>query len=299
MPTRPERRYDIEADWVLLSRCTFRCPYCFFDPALLSRPAKSVPPEQLARFFDGTGWTWMLHLTGGEPFLYPDFVELCRLLASRHYISLNTNCQSAAVRDFVRLVKPDRVGFMNCGMHLTYRRERVGTERFVENFRLLRQSGFPAFASCVMSPELFPTFRGEWQRFADAGVVLIPKSLQGKYRGRLYPEAYSDEERGVFREFHGLAERHYRAEFASKPEPPTVNPLLDVELFLSAGSPDYRGRLCGAGQEFVRIREDGTIRRCGAGDVLGNVADGLFLRRSGPSICTETECPYFCVKYAQ
>lgn len=37
-------RYDIEADWILMSTCQFRCEYCFWDKEALA--AKISPPAE-------------------------------------------------------------------------------------------------------------------------------------------------------------------------------------------------------------------------------------------------------------
>src|SRR6266581_3924392 len=90
--TTTGKPYDIEADWILMSTCNYRCVYCFWDTEALGR--KIAPPahvQQLASFFDNSSLTWLLHLTGGEPFHYPQFVELCQLLTRNHFISINTN----------------------------------------------------------------------------------------------------------------------------------------------------------------------------------------------------------------
>ena len=71
--------YDIEADWMLLLTCNFRCPYCFIDPKLPGAKIQRVgTPEQWVEGFRRTGKTWLLHMTGDEPARHPDFVELAR-----------------------------------------------------------------------------------------------------------------------------------------------------------------------------------------------------------------------------
>lgn len=291
--------YDVEADWILMTTCNFRCNYCFWTSDHLSRPIEPpAPVEQLASFFDQTGLTWLLHLTGGEPFAYPRFVELCQLLTGRHWISINTNADlSKRVKKFADTVDPERVMFVNAGLHFEEREERGRVDQFLTNVRILEASRFKVFATAVMHPSLFKQFGSVWDYCAERGVVLIPKAFQGEFGGRTYPADYTEVQRDVIREYSARSADAYEAIFSRMPEPPTVNPLLDSERFLY-GLPDYRGLPCLAGDRFVRIREDGEIRRCGPGDVIGNVVTGEFSRRVGPSTCVELECPYFCEKYA-
>ena len=73
--------YDVEADWLLLLTCNFRCPYCFYADIQKTEPIMVFGnPQQWKEAFDRTGKTWLLHITGGEPSLYSDFVKLCKAL---------------------------------------------------------------------------------------------------------------------------------------------------------------------------------------------------------------------------
>ncbi|MGH2443482.1 MAG: radical SAM protein [Chloroflexota bacterium] len=295
--TTTAERYDIEADWSLMSTCNYRCEYCFWDSEALGRKIKPPAPiDTLSRFFDDTSLTWLLHLTGGEPFHYPRFVELCRLLTQRHFISINTNADSDRVRTFSEIIDPARVDFINCGVHVQQREERNRAEAFVRNVHFLRDAGFDAFASCVMYPPVFPDFSETWERYAQDDVILIPKAFRGIYQGRPYPEAYSDSQRALFIEYSLRAEQECREQITRRAVRPSIDPFLDRERFLH-GTEDCRGRMCRAGRDFVRIWDTGEIRRCGPADVIGNVAEGWFHRRNGPSPCIETECPYFCARY--
>ena len=293
-----DRPIDIEADWTLMRTCNFRCTYCFWDAEDLGRriaPVASV--ERLAAFFDDTGFVWLLHLTGGEPFIYPEFVDLCRLLTRNHLLSLNTNADSTRrIQDFAQCIDPARVRYINAGIHIDERVRRRRTEAFLDNVRHLRERGFAVFVTCVMHPGVFPSFENLWKYCSEQDVFIIPKAFQGAVSGREYPQAYSSHEREIFRLYSRRAAERYADLFNAMPCSPTVDPLLDAEKFLD-GLPDHRGSLCNAGHTFVRIRENGEIRRCGSGDILGNVVHGTFTRRPGPGVCSWQECPYFCEKH--
>lgn len=290
-------RYDVEADWILMSTCNFRCTYCYWSPEDLGRKIHPIAdPQTLNSFFDQTNLTWLLHLTGGEPFHYPKFIELSTLLTGRHFISINTNADSRRIPSFVDVVDPTRVDFINCGAHVEQRTDSSQVERFIGNYRTFIDAGFDAFASCVMYPPIFPQFAKTWGDYAREGVALIPKALQGIHFGRLFPESYTPTERSLFIEYSERAQELYRGQIVQRRVRPTIDPFLDRELFLD-GLADHRGSMCFAGRHFVRIREDGEIRRCGPGDVVGHLTEGWFERRPGPSRCVDVECPYFCQKY--
>ena len=74
------------------------------DQFLLQLHLRLLPLQRAAQafadFFDSTGKTWLLHLTGGEPFAYRGFVELCAALTRNHLLSLNSNVTSRAGTGF-------------------------------------------------------------------------------------------------------------------------------------------------------------------------------------------------------
>ena len=296
-PTRVAPPYDVEADWLLLSTCNFRCEYCFWPESSLGAPiAPPAEPERLADFFDSTGLSWLLHLTGGEPFVYPRFLDLVRLLTRRHRISVNTNADSPKVTEFARSVDPADVDFVNCGLHIEQRRERRREIPFAEHVRALQDAGFSVFVTAVMYPPMIPGFPRIWDEYADKGIYLVPKALQGFHFGRSYPIGYTAAERAVFEEYAESAERAYGPSLAARAGPPTIDVFSDRRALLR-GATDYRGELCDAGLRFVRIHPDGNIYRCGPGELLGNVASHLFGRKCTATICVDEECPYFCEKY--
>ncbi len=62
--------------WKLHYRCNFRCPYCpYFDRRISEG---SLSKEDWVN-------SWNIKITGGEPFLYPSFVELITELPPEHF----------------------------------------------------------------------------------------------------------------------------------------------------------------------------------------------------------------------
>jgi MoaA/NifB/PqqE/SkfB family radical SAM enzyme len=109
-------RYDMEADWQLLNTCNYRCPYCFFPPLTLGEKLTvHAEPEVWRRVIDRTGLTWLLHITGGEPTIYPRFAELCQLLTATHYLSFSSNLTHSSVVDVAKRVDPSRISFIRRG----------------------------------------------------------------------------------------------------------------------------------------------------------------------------------------
>lgn len=290
--------YDVEADWLLLFTCNFRCPYCFFPPEMLGE--RLVPhgtPADWEAGFAATRRRWLLHVTGGEPFLHPSFVELCDRLARRHVLSINTNLSHPSVDAFAATIDPTRVHFLNAAVHPEQRTRHGGLAPFVERVHRLRDRGFMVLASVVMTPDAIERFPALDHGLRRDGIVAIPKAARGDWSGRRYPEAYTPAERAAIARWLDAARPAYAREWAWMGEAPTIAMLSDDRLLESV--PDYRGRACGSGQTFVRIDPDGTVLRCGSGERLGNVLARTVRLRDRPTPCDTTYCPYFCEKYTR
>jgi len=290
--------YDIEADWSINLLCNYVCAYCDARASKEHRLVGRISPDQYLDFFNSTGKTWMLHITGGEPFFYPGFVRLCQTLTSRHYISLNSNLSSNRVRDFAASIDVSRVQSVHCGVHVAERDRLKGWRNLHANLSSLLERGFPLFASLVMTPSAFSEYPRVAQPFTALGVPLIPKALKGRYQGRWYPQAYTPAERAQFRDFSQQAEqialtcpgqpfRHH----------PTINPLLDRN-FLD-GFPDFTGISCSAGRLLVSIGYDGNIFRCGGKTLLGNIFERRLDLLAADRPCDDSFCLYHCLRYSR
>jgi MoaA/NifB/PqqE/SkfB family radical SAM enzyme len=291
-------KFDIEAEWTLNLLCNYDCAYCFSRSSTEHQLVGRMSPEELLDFFDSTGKTWMLRLSGGEPFVYPDFVRLCRTLASRHYLSINSNLSSSRVREFAAEVDPGRVQFVHCGVHVEERDRRNDWRKLWTSVACLREGGFPLYASLVMTPAAFAEFPRVEEPFAALGVPLIPKAIRGAYEGRWYPQAYTEAERTKFRRFSEQAELVAKmGECRPDWDAITINPLLDRDYL--DGFPDFTGIPCSAGRLSVSILYDGRIFRCGQKTEVGNVFERRLQLFPEDRPCDDESCPYFCLRYSR
>jgi len=289
--------YDVEADWHLLDTCNYRCNYCFFGPeALGSKLRTFASPAGWKSAFDATGNVWLLHITGGEPSIYPGFVELCEGLTARHYLSINSNLSHSSLDTFSRQINPSRVSFINAGLHLEERERRNGHGIFLANADLLRSRNFPILVSLVATPTALERFQEAIALLKPIGLFPIPKLLRGVLDGKSYPNAYSNLDRNRFRIFARQARDFYQKVVAKMDESPSID-ILNDDLFLE-GVPSYKGLLCDAGDRFVQILPNGDVFRCGEKDWQGNILNGTLVRRSFPAACDSQHCYYFCNKYS-
>ncbi|MFC5186755.1 radical SAM protein [Actinomadura harenae] len=266
--------WDMEFDWHLTNRCNFFCEYCHPQiRTVLNRVHLDEPPAELvvARF-DALGSTCLVHLSGGEPFLFPDFVALCEGLTERHFISINTNLASEQVAEFARRVDPARVVKIVAAVHAPERR-RLGlqVEQYGRDYRLLRDAGFDVDALYVLYPPLLPTLAEDLAALEAAGVDHVRcKVFKGVYDDgsgkRRYPEGYSDAEKAVI--------------LANSGEYRFNKPYLD-------GMSSFRGQACSAGVTSFKVMVTGEVRRCASVPTgYGNMYEGTFT----PAVAS-TPCP--------
>jgi MoaA/NifB/PqqE/SkfB family radical SAM enzyme len=298
--TKSFMSYDIEADWQLLNTCNYRCEYCFFPPAMLGeRLIVHGEPELWKRAFDRTGLTWLLHITGGEPTIYPRFAELCQLLAVNHYLSFNSNLTHASIIEVAKRVDPSRVSFINAALHPEERLLRKGLSKFLEHVACLKERNFPVFVTIVATPDVLSRVDQITALTTSVGLTPIPKLMRGPYKGKIYPNAYDAAERSIFIDFATRARASYGPLLRRLAERPSIDVFGD-DSYVSE-IPDFRGRMCSAGEKFVTLQPDGTVYRCERkrSNYLGNILAGSFQARTGTSRCDSNHCFYFCLKYSE
>ena len=256
-------------------------------------------PREWSRAIDRTGLTWLLHITGGEPTIYPRFAELCRLLTAKHFISFNSNLTHPSALDIAKHVDPSRISYINAGFHPEERELKKGLPTFLKHAYSLIARNFPLFISVVATPDVLSRFDEIIGLTATLGIAPLPKLLRGPYKGKHYPAAYSAEEKMAFREFAAKACKTYNGPFL---QGLTERPSIDVfgdEKYLDGVAP-FRGRMCIAGERFVSLRPNGNVYRCQPKQTnyLGNLLDCSFRRLNGKSPCDSYYCFYFCLKFA-
>jgi MoaA/NifB/PqqE/SkfB family radical SAM enzyme len=297
-PGEADFGYDVEADWHPLLTCNFRCTYCFFPSNVLGQKLQIFASNETWRAaFAATGKRWLIHITGGEPTIYPKFVDLCDGLTQDHLISLNTNLSNPCVFEFARRINPQRVSFINAGLHIDERRRRRGVDVFIAHARAVQDAGFRIIPTIVATPAVVAELPDLTAQFAAEGLWLTPKVLRGGFKGRQYPQAYGAETKSVLRAAILEARDHYEGRFsgAGAMGRPSIDVFSDDELLTTY--PTFTGQPCSAGSKFVRIRPNGDVFRCSEKTPLGNLLRGTMQLTSGPTPCDTKYCVYFCKKY--
>jgi MoaA/NifB/PqqE/SkfB family radical SAM enzyme len=253
-------RWELEFDWHLTNRCNFHCEYCHpqIREVLNRRDLDEPSPDLVVRRFDELGRVCLVHMSGGEPFLFPGFVEVCAGLTRRHFISINTNLASAQVGEFAARVDPARVVKVVAALHIAESEARGRTvEDFAAHYRLLRRAGFDVVALYVLYPPLLDRLEDDLAALGEAGVERVwCKVFKGVWNHKRYPEGYTEAER-----------RHI---LAHSGEYVFNRPYLEQPL-------SFKGESCAAGRDAFKVTVTGQVRRCASvATSYGNLYDGTF-----------------------
>lgn len=267
-----ESKYDVA--WVMNRRCNFNCEYCFgfARDKLTEDPACArYSPSHIAQRFDETGEPWRILLSGGEPFMYPGFLELAGLLTRRHYIDVNTNLSTPNTYEFADAVKPDRVGKIHAGLHILEREKSPnGVRDYLRKFLFFQERGFNISMVYVSYPPLLGRIAEDITWWRSQGVRRIyVKMFKGKFKGKRYPRDYTDEERSLLRRL-GLD-------------------YSEDEILSRRVS--FLGRKCQAGHRAFAMNKTGNVMRCfSLKEDHGNLFEGTFRPGKFPRRCTVRRC---------
>lgn len=266
-------RHDYVMTWQINNLCNFNCPYCGKftkdDPDVYK-----YTPEHIAACFNKRNRTWHIIITGGEPFLYINFIGLTKLLTARHYISINTNLSLPAVVDFADTIDPQRVIVINASIHYSVRQERNDLDNFISNFLYLQEKGFNIIGSYVVYPDSLETYKEHIEYLHSKGMKQISaKVFHGKYQDKKYPEAYTDKE---------LAEL-------------STYMCAEIEMPEYLKYTKFTGLKCATGRRMFSMFPNGDLERCLSDHTpMGNFFTGKYHRFWKERQCAvaECSCPY-------
>ena len=272
-------------DWVLNTRCDFHCDYCTvgrLDAAIENAAVGKLSPAHIAGCFDKTGKSWEIHLSGGEPFLYPKFVELCEALTQHHSLSINSNLTSDSVTTFADRISPEKVENINASLHIKEREKRDNVlSAFMRHVRYLQDKGFKIRVEYISYPPLFQRITRDLELLQSLGARTVGvKVFVGDYQNREYPRSYTEAEKSLIRRY----------------------AIDSREEKLLKGKVSYFGQPCLAGKNFFRMDYEGTLTRCPMSfKQQGNFFEGKFNCDEAAKPCPffECRCFYAGLRFAQ
>jgi MoaA/NifB/PqqE/SkfB family radical SAM enzyme len=210
-----------------------------------------------------------IEIVGGEPFIYPNFIELVKKLSSIHLVKITTNL-SGDIDYFAKEINPERVD-LDLNFHILF----IDLETVIRKALILKKADFKGGVCYLAYPPQMYKIGYLSERFKKEGIGFALAAFWGEYNGKKYPESYTEEEREMMRPFMGDADR--------------------VKYHLNAKSP--RGKLCNAGYRYASVQADGNVVRCGplGEKSIGNILDENFKLFTQPVLCSSDYCP--CDEY--
>ncbi|HVA65857.1 MAG TPA: radical SAM protein [Elusimicrobiota bacterium] len=258
----PQVRFTWNIHW----SCNYRCSYCFFDGRWAEYGRRNVYQSvdqwmgHWRRIYEKYGRCY-LTINGGEPFAYPNFVELMVQVSSLHWpINVTTNT-SLHLKDFVGRVDPAKVS-ISISFHPQYHT----IDEFLKTVRFLRERR--ANIGCinfVAWPPFLKDLAEYIRRFQAEGESLKVIPFIGAHEGVNYPDNYSEGQKKIL----GLTDNWLE-------------------------SKRHEGMLCRAGHQSALLLPTGKVARCGQiGDryLIGDFFQEGFSLMKEPMPCDEQFCP--------
>jgi len=262
----------ITFSWDIHYKCNFRCPYCWFYKEWVNLGRRSLnlnPDEWMShwrRIHDKYG-ECKIDIGGGEPFIYPNFIELVTKLSSLHYLKVMTNL-SGDIERFAKEINPGRVE-LDLNFHILF----IEAEAVIKKATILKNSGFKGRVCYLAYPPQMKHIPFLNKQFKDAGLNFTLAAFFGEYDGRKYPKAYTQEEKELIRPYLGDIDR----------------------LTYHLNGQSRRGKLCNAGYLYANIKGDGSITRCSTvfNEPFANITEDNFRLLDFPQPCSSESgyCP--------
>lgn len=263
--------------WWTSMACNFKCKYCWEVQAQERGEFKPIPLKPASEWL--VVWNRLkpalLDITGGEPFLMPDLVELIVGLDPSIRVGLTSNL-SHPLLEFVRLISPERVVSIAASFHPTEngtRQHPMNPEIFVGRCLFLQSRGFRVTVNCVAWPEQLYLIPAWAEMFRSHGLRFhVDPYSPIAY----YPYEYTDAERRYLEPW-VLPNRQTGLRVIQPTKPVVVD--------------------CSGGLDHLSVQPDGSAWRCilerqlGI-NPLGNVFDPGFSLLDQPIPCRESwRCP--------
>lgn len=252
----------------LTNRCNFNCRYCFDRiTKIFQQYKKAMGTDDLVRFIDSFKMSKVVRITGGEPFLYPGFIDLCSRLSENNMIDISTNLSHKSVYKFAEKISAEYVKNIQVTAHMEELEKYKLLDEFIHKINLLKEMGFSVIVYYLAHPKLLKRFQKDSDLFRKHEINLTMKVFRGRYLGRLYPNSYSDAQQDLIR----------------KNSDEYNIPQLKRRI--------VKGKPCLAGKNLLIIDSDGQVYRCyGEKKAMGRITEPFSLKTKAEK-CPMKYCP--------
>ncbi len=264
--------------WKINSDCNLNCNYCHDDKPSAN---KTFTPVQIEKAFDKNDITWFVNITGGEPFLYPEFIKIIRVLTKNHFVSINTNLTKDNYSQLFSIEGKDHILGINASLHIDQLESKNLLQTYIQNFNLLKNSGIPILASIVAHPMILENIVAQIHQLNEQGIKpVVLRFFYGSYQNKIYPESYTPAEINLISEFI---------------LPPT-------EFAISNHNRTFFNTRCQTGFSSCFMKPDGELFRCTSDAYsLGNFISGQAVFKKNLHKCNilRTQCLFECMFHSE
>jgi len=280
-------------DWMLGNSCSYACSYC--PKALHDGSVRWQRAEDVVAFYDllhahyvrHRGRRVWLQFTGGEPTMHPQIIRLLEAASERGFaVSLISNA-SRTLR-FWQRIAPHLDSVI-----LTYHNEFAALDHFRDVGRHLAET-MPVHINVTMRPDHFDRTLAEAQALRDAlpSASITLKPLRVDFEDALFD--YAPAQLAVMNAglpatgpAQGAMPRGTMTVSRAGGSPQKVR----ANEFMLRGENRWKGYLCNAGIEALRIKGSGSVTRavCSVGGEIGRLGGEVRLP-TAPIACTAEVC---------
>ncbi|NQT75673.1 MAG: radical SAM protein [Candidatus Omnitrophica bacterium] len=266
--------------WDIHNACNYKCPYCWLNTPHEDAP-KDVHPypgiDKLVKIWADIYKKYgrcHIHISGGEPSIYPSFFELIGKLSQLHYVEFDTNLSFDPV-DLVRNTEEGRRLKIGATLHPEF----TDLNTFFSKVLQLKGGGFRIGMTCVGYPPHLKDIRRYKDICDKNNVEFNIQAFRGAFNGKEYPTAYDDAEKELI----GIQAED------------VTSRILDYHISERDKKKEKVRRLCRMGQMGAKIYPNGDVFRCCMPEDdhrIGNIFnDDDFRLFDGPRYCEKSPCP--------
>jgi MoaA/NifB/PqqE/SkfB family radical SAM enzyme len=247
---RTDPPYRVFWSWDMLYSCNYKCTYCNIIHGRVS-----CTPEQTKHKIVELGvlkdiWgrifelydSGVIRLTGGEPSVYPGFIQLVSFLTQKHVVNVNTNL-SFDIYKFM-----EKIPYQNVCLNVSFHPEFITIEDLMIKLRALLKNGYGCTVCCVGYPPFLKDLERYKEILTENNIPFNMSPFLGSYEGRDFPKDYNEDEHNILRRI--------------TDDPTGKDEVNKKWLDFRMNEEKHKGKLCRMGQTYAIILPNGDIKRC-------------------------------------